>query len=117
MNNIIFGLLAVNESQSAAINEAISTSYNAFIGIVNIVLPIIMSVLLVIGMFYGIQLGVKYAKAEDDEEKKKARGSLINVVVGVLIAIVFIAIIEIVLNMDFVAKLFQPIESRSTTNK
>ena len=28
----------------------------------------LMSVLLVIGMFYGIQLGVKYAKAEEDDD-------------------------------------------------
>ncbi len=98
----IFNFLA-ESSEDAVVNQA----YGAFIKIVNIVLPVLMSVLLVIGMFYGIQLGVKYAKAEEDDEKKKAKGQLINVIVGVLIAILFVAIVEIVLNMDFVSKLFK----------
>ena len=105
MNNLIYGLLAA-EAQNGTVDKVIAESYNTFIGIVNIVLPILMSVLLVLGMFYGIQIGVKYAKAEEDDEKKKAKGQLINVVVGVVIAIVFIAIIEIILNMNFVKELF-----------
>lgn len=92
-------------------SQIVSDAYGAFIKIVNIVLPVLMSILLVIGMFYGIQLGVKYAKAEEDDEKKKARGSLINVIVGILIAILFVAIVEIVLNQDFVAKLFRQINT------
>ncbi len=91
-------------------SEIVSEAYGAFIRIVNIVLPVLMSILLVIGMFYGIQLGVKYAKAEEDDDKKKARGQLINVIVGILIAILFVAIVEIVLNMDFVAKLFRQVK-------
>ncbi len=114
MNNLIYGLLAANDN-SATIDEVINASYNTFIGIVNIILPILMTVLLVLGMFYGIQIGVKYAKAEEDDEKKKAKGQLINVVVGVVIAIVFIAIIEIILNMDFVEKLFTPLSEKTSS--
>lgn len=102
----VFNFLA-----AGAEDEAVNSAYKAFIGIVNIVLPVLMSVLLVIGMFFGIQLGVKYARAEEDDEKKKARGSLINVIVGVLIAILFIAIVEIILNGNYVAQLFKNVSS------
>ena len=44
--------------------------------------------------------------------KKKAREALINVIVGILIAIVFVAVVEIILNQDFVARLFKPVQSR-----
>lgn len=83
-----------------------TTAYNQFIGIVNVVLPILMAFLLVIGMFYGIQLGVKYARAEEEDDKKKAKNSLINVIVGVLIAIIFIAVIQIILNTNMIEGLF-----------
>ena len=106
----IFSLLLAGGAENRAVNEA----YKAFVKIVNIVLPVLMSVILVLGMFYGIQLGVKYAKAEEDDDKKKARGQLINVIVGCLIAILFVAIVEIVLNMDFVAKLFEDVNSTNT---
>lgn len=102
----VFSFLADDISQTV-----VSQAYTAFIGIVNIVLPILMSVLLVIGMFFGIQLGVKYAKAEEDDDKKKAKGQLINCIVGVLIAILFVAIIEIILNQDFVAQLFKKVST------
>ena len=102
----IFSMLAANDE-----TDAVNQAYEAFIKIVNIVLPVLMSVILVLGMFYGIQLGVKYAKAEEDDDKKKARGQLINVIVGCLIAILFVAIVEIVLNQRFVEKLFRKVDS------
>ena len=104
----IFSLLAAATGDEGHIVKA---GYKTFIGIVNIVLPVLMTVLLVVGMFYGITIGVKYAKAEEEDDKKKARGQLINVIVGCLIAILFVAIVEIVLNMNFVAKLFRQVKS------
>ena len=99
-------LLATVAQANGHIDNVATDSYNAFIGIVNIILPIVIGVVLVLGMFYGIQLAIKYAKAEEDEEKKKAKGSLINVIVGCLIAIVFIVIVQLVLNGSYIEKLF-----------
>lgn len=95
-------LAGVNES----VTSVTKTAYDTFIGIVNIILPIVIGVVLVLALFYGIQLAIKYAKAEEDEDKKKAKGSLINVVVGCLIAILFLVIIMAVLNGGYVEKLF-----------
>ena len=92
--------------QSSAVENVANAGYKTFIGIVNVILPILIGVILVLGLFYGISLAIKYAKAEEDEDKKKAKGSLINVVVGCLIAIVFVAVVEIVLNGNYIRKLF-----------
>lgn len=91
---------------NASVSSVSKTAYDTFIGIVNIILPIVIGVVLVLALFYGIQLAIKYAKAEEDEDKKKAKGSLINVVVGCLIAILFLVIIMAVLNGGYVNKLF-----------
>lgn len=107
MNLNILSILAADE------NKIVTSAFERFIGIVNIVLPVLMSVLLVLGMFYGITLGVKYAKAEEDDEKKKAKGQLINVIVGVLIAIIFVAVIQIVLNGDYVKSLFNKTDANA----
>ena len=102
MKNFILSLLAASAEEEAIAKDA----FSRMTGIVNIILPVLMSVILVLAMFYGITLGVKYAKAEEEEDKKKARGQLINVIVGVLIAVLFVAIVQVVLNQNFVKDLF-----------
>ena len=92
--------------QSTVVENVANAGYKTFIGIVNVILPILIGVILVLGLFYGISLAIKYAKAEEDEDKKKAKSSLINVVVGCLIAIVFVAVVEIVLNGNYIKSLF-----------
>ena len=94
------------EVAPSAVGDVANAGYKTFIGIVNVILPILIGVILVLGLFYGISLAIKYAKAEEDEDKKKAKSSLINVVVGCLIAIVFVAVVEIVLNGNYIKSLF-----------
>ena len=93
-------------AQNTAVSGVATSTYNTFIGIVNIILPLVIGVVLVLGLFYGITLAIKFAKAEEDEEKKKAKGSLINVVVGCLIAIVFVTVVQVVLNGGYIKSLF-----------
>ncbi len=98
--------MLADASIAESTGEIANTAYDTFRGIVNVILPVVMAFLLLFGMFYGIQLGVKYARAEEDDDKKKAKSALINVIVGFLIAIVFVAIIQVILNQGYVAKLF-----------
>ncbi|MBR2391375.1 MAG: hypothetical protein IKB06_02660 [Clostridia bacterium] len=109
MKNFILSLLAASAEEEAIAKDA----FSRMTGIVNIILPVLMSVILVLAMFYGITLGVKYAKAEEEEDKKKARGALINVIVGALIAILFVGIIQIILNGNYVKRLFRSTNSNA----
>ena len=110
--DFLLRFLAADGEESKIAEQA----FASFTKIVNIILPVLMSLLLLLGMFYGITLGVKYAKAEEEEEKKKARGALINVVVGILIAVIFVAVVEIILNQNFVKRLFYQVSSNSGIN-
>lgn len=60
---------------------------------ITVIGPIAMSVVLILSMFYGIFLGVKYAKAEKVDEKANAQKVLINFVIGAVIVLILIAII------------------------
>ena len=98
----IFSLLGV----AGEVSAIGASAYTTFKGIVNVILPVIASFLLVLGIILGVKVGVAFAKAEDDEAKKKAKGQHINIVIGFLVAIVFVAIITAVLNGGAVKKLF-----------
>ena len=100
----LFSLLGdTATSQISAIGRS---AYATFRGIVNVILPVIASFLLILGVILGVKVGVAFAKAEDDEAKKKAKGQLINIVIGFLVAILFVAIIAVVLNGGAIKKLF-----------
>lgn len=73
---------------SAALNDG----YVAFKNVVITVLPIVISVVLLIGMFFGISLGIKFAKAEDTEARDKAKGQLINLAIGIGVAAVILLV-------------------------
>ena len=102
----LFSLLADDSVVISATGEIFSSAYNTFKGIVNVVLPVIASFLLVLGVVLGVKVGIAFAKAEDDEGKKKAKTQLINIIIGFLVAIVFVAVIAAVLNGGAVKKLF-----------
>ena len=77
--------------------DVVNTAYNEFISIINVVMPILIAVILVFGLIYGIILGVQFAKAEDTEQRDKAKQRLINVIIGVVVAAVLMAIIYAIL--------------------
>ena len=117
MQNILSLLAATSDSGAADnIGAAAKEAFKTFRSIINTIFPIFIGIILVVGLFYGVQLGIKYAKAEEDDEKKKAKGQLINVIVGCLIAVVFVAIIEIILNQNFIGKLFENVAGDPNTD-
>lgn len=55
--------------------------------------PIAISVCLILSIFWGIFLGVKYAKAEDPGEKENLHKILVNFCIGAVTIIILIAIV------------------------
>lgn len=75
-------LLKDNASAASPIYQAIS-----LLG------PYVLSGVAVLCMFYGIILGVKFAKADDAEAKKKIQKNLINFVIGAISVFVLLLIL------------------------
>lgn len=55
--------------------------------------PYAISVCLVLSIFWGIFLGVKYAKAEDPGEKENLHKVLVNFCIGAVTVLILIAIV------------------------
>lgn len=77
--------------------DVVDTAYKQFIGIFNTIMPILIAVVLAFGLIYSIVLGVQFAKAEDTDQRDKAKQRLINVIIGVVVAAVLMAVIYAVL--------------------
>ena len=70
-------------------DKVVSTLYDG----ISLVGPYAISVCLLLSVFWGIFLGVKYAKAEDPGEKDNLHKVLVNFCIGAITVIVLIAII------------------------
>lgn len=60
-------------------------------------LPVVMIGLGVFGAIYAIVIGVRYAKAENDEAKSEIKKKLINIIIGVLIGLLIMIILDVFL--------------------
>ncbi|MBQ8468344.1 MAG: hypothetical protein IJ542_01145 [Clostridia bacterium] len=72
--------------------SALDAGYQAFKSVIITVLPIVISVVLLIGMFFGISMGIKFAKAEDADARDKAKGQLINLAIGIGVTAVILLV-------------------------
>jgi len=99
-------LLASGSTTDGSVGDLVDTAYEKLSEVVGTVMPIILSVVLLFGVIYGIVLGVKFAKAEDAEGRDKAKTQLINMIIGVLVALVIIIIVYAVLESHWVEKFF-----------
>lgn len=60
---------------------------------ITVIGPYALSVVAVLGLIYGVILGVKFAKAEDSKEKAALQKALISGIIGFLVVILLIAIL------------------------
>ena len=60
---------------------------------ISVIGPYAISVVLVLGILYGVILGVKFAKAEDSKEKAALQKALISGVIGFLVVLLLIVIL------------------------
>ena len=55
--------------------------------------PYAISIVLVLGLFYGVIMGVRYAKAEESKERAAVQKALINGVIGIFAIFVLVVIV------------------------
>ena len=85
------------ESGAAALGGKLIES---ILRIMKIVMPVIFSIVTVLGVAYAVVLGVNYAKAEENEKREDAKKRLVGAVVGFGIAIVVSVILWILANQN-----------------
>ena len=70
-------------------NSPTSPIYNA----ITLIGPYALGVVAMLTMIYGIVLGVKFAKAEDKEQRKALQKTLINFLIGAISIFILLAIL------------------------
>ena len=115
MGNFFYGLTELSMLASAASSgsEILNEAYGTFKTVVSTILPILIGVVLVLGMFFGISLGIKFAKAEDTEARDKAKGQLINLAIGIGVAAVILLVAHTLVVNDVFANSFRMDDSAS----
>jgi hypothetical protein len=92
--NFLRNLLA--ESELADPTEAFSDVGNKilemFQKIMKVAMPIVLGVVVALGVFFALKLGLAYAKTEKTDEREEAKKRLVGAVIGFAIGIVAAAL-------------------------
>ena len=83
----MFNFIGLLANGNAA--NTVDPLYNA----ISTVGPYAIAICAVLLIFYGIILGVKFARAEDSKERKALQTALINGLIGILAVLVLIVIL------------------------
>ena len=79
-----------------------STVVTPIVSLLNSLMAPLLAIVGALGALYCIVLGVKYAKAEEPQEREKAKGALKNAVIGFVL--IFILILALNLLMPIMIK-------------
>ena len=70
-------------------NSAVDPLYEG----ITLVGPYALGVIITLSLFYGIFLGVKYAKAQTVDEKANMQKTIVNFAIGAVVVIVLISVL------------------------
>ena len=87
MKNLIYAL-AIDEVQATEMISPIMDLIQVFI-------PVILTLVATVGFIWCIVLGVKFAKSTDPQEHQQAKKSLINAIIGFVLIFVLMLILHI----------------------
>ncbi len=80
--------------------------------IINVVVPILLTLVGTVGSIWCIVLGVKFAKAEDPQEHEKAKKALINAIIGFVM--IFVLLIMLKLALPVFTNYYQSFKTTTT---
>ena len=87
MKNFIFSM-AIDAVQA---NEMVSPVME----LIQVFIPVILTLVATVGFIWCIVLGVKFAKATDPQEHQQAKKSLINAIIGFVLIFVLMLVLHI----------------------
>jgi cell division protein FtsW (lipid II flippase) len=94
-------LLAIDQDQAAEMVSPI-------IDLIDVFLPVILTLVATVGCIWCIVLGVKFAKSTDPQEHQQAKKALVNAIIG------FVLIFVLMLMLNIAAKYFIPLVENAT---
>ncbi len=74
------------------------TAAKPIIELINMAVGPLLLIVVALGTLYCVFLGVKLAKAEEPQDREKAKGALKNAIIGFLLIFVLIAALNVMMN-------------------
>lgn len=75
----------------------VKDAQNAIVGMINSLLNPILALVGAVGTLYCVLLGVKYAKAEEPQDREKAKAHLKNAIIGFVLIFVLIVALRLLI--------------------
>lgn len=100
MNKISLGFVAFAMTVLLPMNAYaagldVSKSQTAIVDLIYSLLNPMLAIVVALGMLYSIVLGVKYAKAEEPQEREKAKAHLKNAIIGFVLIFVLMLVLKV----------------------
>ncbi len=100
--NFINSLANLMATGGDAAGEIVDSAWQSYISVVNVVMPVLIAMVVSFGLVYGIIIGVQFAKAEETDDRNKAKERLVNLVIGVVVAAVIISVVYVILGSNWI---------------
>ena len=81
----------------AALTNPFASAASPIIDLINMAAGPLLGIVMALGTLYCVFLGVKLAKAEEPQDREKAKGALKNAIIGFLLIFVLIAAMNLML--------------------
>ena len=89
------------------INKISDTLFKTFQDIMGIIMPIVLGVVVALGVFFSVKLGIGYAQSETTEKREEAKKRLVGAIVGFGIGIVAAALMWWLFTSNLLEGLFK----------
>lgn len=90
---LILGSISAFAETTAAANGVIDSVASPIVDLINSLMTPVLSIVGALGALFCVVLGVKYAKAEEPQDREKAKSHLKNAIIGfVLIFVLMLAL-------------------------
>ena len=89
MNNVLSTIYFLLDAMQKKDHAAVSPLYKG----IDLIGPYAISIVGMLSLFYGVFLGVKYAKSETADQKANAQKTLINFAIGAVVVMVLISVL------------------------
>lgn len=94
MNNFLM-FLTTTAATTAAADSPFQEMANPILDLLGSIVPVALAVVGALGAIFCILLGVKYAKAEEPQDREKAKQSLKNAIIGFVLIFVLLVALQI----------------------
>lgn len=94
------------DGSGSGLNKFTNNAMATFVDAMEIVMPIVFSVVLAMGVFFSLKLGINYAKQETTEKREEAKKRLVGAIVGFGIGILAAVVCWILFTGDIAKTLF-----------